>query len=84
MIEDIEGNKVAVDVSRELGNMMYLNAQDISVADLGREIYHKHEVELTDAQAKQVRIFVENGFKAILKRVLVPMLETNMEVRENR
>ena len=75
MIEDIEGNQIAVDVSKDLGNMMYLNAQDIAVADLGREIYHKKEVELNDVQAKQIRPFVEGGFKAILKRVLLPMLD---------
>ncbi len=75
MIEDIEGNKIAVDVSKQLGNMMYVNAQDIAVADLGREIYHKKEVELNDVQAKQIRPFVEGGFKAILKRVLLPMLD---------
>lgn len=75
MIEDIEGNEIAVDVSKELGNMMYLNAQDIAVADLGREIYHKKEVELNEVQAKQVRGYVEKGFKAILKRVLLPMLD---------
>lgn len=75
MIEDIEGNEIAVDVSKQLGNMMYVNAQDIAVADLGREIYHKKEVELNEVQAKQIRPFVEGGFKAILKRVLLPMLD---------
>ena len=75
MIEDIEGNEIAVDVSKQLGNMMYVNAQDIAVADLGREIYHEKEVELNDVQAKQIRPFVEGGFKAILKRVLLPMLD---------
>lgn len=75
MIEDIEGNEIAVDVSKQLGNMMYVNAQDIAVADLGREIYHKKEVELNEVQTKQIRPFVEGGFKAILKRVLLPMLD---------
>ncbi len=74
-IKDIEDNDVIVDVSKELGNMMYLNAQDIAVADLGREIYHKKEVELTPEQAKQVRDYVERNFKAILKMSLLPMLE---------
>jgi len=74
-IEDIEGNKVVVDVSKELGNMMYLGAQDIAVADLGHDIYHEKEVEQTKEQAKWVRGYVEKGFKAILKRSLLPMLE---------
>lgn len=74
-VKDIEGNEVSLDVSQQLGNMMYLNAQDIAVADLGHEIYHKKEVELNDDQAKAVAEFVENGFKAFVKREILAMLK---------
>lgn len=74
-VKDIEGNEVTLDVSQELGNMMYLNARDIAVADLGHEIYHKKEVELNDDQAKAVAEFVENGFKAFVKREILAMLK---------
>lgn len=74
-IKDIEGNTITVDISKELGNMMYLKAQDIAVADLGHEIYHKKEVELTREQAKYVKLYVEQGFSAIVKRELLPMLD---------
>jgi hypothetical protein len=75
-VKDIEGNVTTVDISKELGNMMYLNAQDIAVADLGHEIYHKKEVELTKEQAQQVRLFVDEGFKAFVKRELLPVLDS--------
>jgi len=75
-IKDIEGNAQTVDISKELGNMMYLNAQDIAVADLGHDIYHKKEVELNKEQAQNVKVFVEQGFKAILKRELIPILDS--------
>ena len=75
-IKDIEGNEKTVDISKELGNMMYLNAHDIAVADLGHDIYHKKEVELTKEQAQNVKVFVEQGFKAILKRELIPILDS--------
>ncbi|MBQ4393294.1 MAG: hypothetical protein II826_09335 [Prevotella sp.] len=74
-IRDIEGNAVAVDISKELGNMMYLQAQDIAVADLGHDIYHRKEVNLTREQAQTVRMYVEQGFKAIVKRELLPLLD---------
>ena len=74
-VKDIEGNEVTLDVSQDLGNMMYLNARDIAVADLGHEIYHKKEVELNDDQAKAVAEFVENGFKAFVKREILAMLK---------
>ena len=73
-VRDVEGNVILLDVSKQLGNMMYLNAKDIAIADLGHDIYHKKEVELTDKQAKEVAEFVENGFKAFVKRELLPLL----------
>lgn len=74
-VKDIEGRLVTVDLSRELGNMMYCGAKDISVADLGHEIYHRKEVELTPVQAKIVRTYVEKGFTAIVQRDLLPLLD---------
>lgn len=74
-VKDIEGRLVTVDLSRELGNMMYCGAKDIAVADLGHEIYHRKEVELTPVQAKIVRTYVEKGFTAIVQRDLLPLLD---------
>ena len=74
-VKDIEGNEVTLDVSKELGNMIYLNAKDIAVSDLGREIYHKKEVDLTEEQAKIVAEFADNGFKAFVKREILALLE---------
>ena len=75
-IKDIEGQAVTADISKELGNMMYLGAKDIAVADLGHDIYHKKEVELNKEQAQVVKAYVEEGFKAIVKRELVPLLDS--------
>lgn len=75
-IKDIEGKTVTADISKELGNMMYLDARDIAVADLGHEIYHKHEVDLNREQAQAVKMFVDEGFKAIVKRELMPLLDS--------
>ena len=74
-VKDIEGKELTLDVSQQLGNMMYLNARDIAVADLGHEIYHKKEVELTDEQAEAVAEFVENCFKAFVKREILALLK---------
>lgn len=74
-VKDIEGNVQPIDISKELGNMMYLNANDIAVADLGHDIYHNKVIELTEAQAKSVAEFLENNFKAFVKRAVLPLLE---------
>lgn len=73
-VKDIEGNESTVDISQDLGNMMYLNAKDIAVADLGHKIYHEKEVELTKEQAASVAEFVDGGFKAFVKREILPIL----------
>ena len=75
-IRDIEGNVQRVDISKELGNMMYLQAQDIAVADLGHDIYHRKEVELSSDQAEVVKQYVDKGFRAIVKRELMPLLDS--------
>lgn len=75
-IKDIDGNVQSVDISKELGNMMYYGEQDIAVADLGHDIYHKGEVELTKEQAEKVKAYIEQGFKAIVKRELFPLLDS--------
>lgn len=75
-IKDIEGNVQTADISKELGNMMYYGEQDIAVADLGHDIYHNGEVELTKEQAEKVKSYIEQGFKAIVKRELIPVLDS--------
>ena len=74
-VKDIEDNIVTVDISKELGNMMYLQARDIAVADLGHDIYHKKKVSLNKEQVGYVREYVERGFKAIVKRELFKLLK---------
>ena len=73
-VKDIEGLEETIDISQDLGNMMYLNANDIAVADLGHEIYHKKEVDVDKDQAKVIAEYVEKGFKAFVKRELLPIL----------
>ena len=74
-ITGIEGEKIVVDVSKEIGNMLWCEARDIAIADLGHDIYHKKGVELTREQAQILKGYIEGNFKAILKRVLIPMLD---------
>lgn len=75
IIKDIEGNDVAVDISKDLGNAIYYGARDIAVADLGRNIYHQKKVEMNDEDVKVVRQYIEREFKAIVKVAVLPMLD---------
>ena len=57
-VENIEGIKNEADVSKQLGNQLYMQGRNIEECELGREIYHKGEVELSDKQVEMVKQFI--------------------------
>ena len=59
LVENIEGIKNEADVSKQLGNQMYMQGQNIEECELGRAIYHKGSVELDSKQADMVRRFIQ-------------------------
>ena len=71
-IKDIEDNVIVVDISKDLGND---NTQDVAESDLGHDIYHKKEIEVGKKEAEMIRRYIDKGFKAIVKRELLPFLD---------
>lgn len=73
-VKDIEGNVQQVDMSKALGNQLYMQGKDIVECELGRDIWHNGEVELNDQQAAIVKAAVANyayivreGIESLLK-----------------
>lgn len=58
-VKNIEGSIEAADVSKQLGNLMYMQGQNIEECELGRDIYHNGVVELNSKQAEMVLRFVK-------------------------
>ena len=58
-VKNIEGNIETADVSKQLGNVMYMQGQNIVECELGRDIYHNGVVELNSKQAEIVLRFVK-------------------------
>lgn len=58
-IENIEGQIETADVSKQLGNVMYMQGQNIEECELGRTIYHNGQVELNQKQEDMVRRFIQ-------------------------
>jgi len=54
-VKDIEGNVQNIDISKTLGNQLYMQGKDIVECELGQNIYNQGEVELTDEQTEIVR-----------------------------
>lgn len=42
----VEGDPVAVDFRKDLGNLVYSRAMDVALSDLGKEIYYKGAVDI--------------------------------------
>lgn len=73
-IEDIEKNIQKVDISKPLGNQLYLQGRDIEECDLGRDIYYSDgEMELTDKQAQMVLNAVQ-GYPFVTRRAIAKLL----------
>lgn len=58
-VNNIEGQLEIADVSKQLGNQMYMQGQNIEECELGRDIYHKGQVELSQKQEDMVRRFIK-------------------------
>ena len=58
-VYNIDGVIEKADVSKQLGNVMYMNGQNIEECELGKAIYHDGEVELTKQQEDMVRRFIK-------------------------
>lgn len=59
-IKDIEGNAVELDLSRQLGNLLYMSGRNIEECELGKAIYYDGAVELTKEQQATVLLFAKN------------------------
>ena len=57
---DVEGNERPTNIAKALGNDLYVGAQDVAVAELGRKIYHAEgSVELSEDEVRTVRQAVQ-------------------------
>ena len=74
MLKDIEGHEVPTDISKPIGNMMYMQGQTIDECELGRDIYHKGEVELKEKDMEVVKRFA-NNFSFIMRQTILDALE---------
>lgn len=76
VVKDIEGVEESIDMSKELGKILYKSALSKDGMELAREIYDKGEVELNVESATSIKSVVSNSFLAIIQESLIPMLDT--------
>lgn len=74
--KDINDKETIADISKDLGNMIFYGERDIAISDMGHDIYHHGEFDLNKEQAEVVLKYVQEQFMPIVKRPLVPILES--------
>lgn len=74
-VEDIEGNKSTVDISKMLGNAIYQKTVDLGELELAQDIYKNGEVELSSEQVGNIKGYVSTGFVAFVQIAVNKALE---------
>ena len=57
-LKNVEGEEMSVDFSKQLGNQMYMQGQNIEECELGKRMYFDGEVELSEKDIEVVKRFV--------------------------
>jgi hypothetical protein len=67
-IEDINGNVSVIDLSKELGNLIYKNTPDLGELEFAQELYKNGEVDIDGPKAEIIRKYVDrSGVLAFVK-----------------
>ena len=72
-VKDIEGNIQQLDLSKGLGNQLYMQGKNIVECELGRDIWHNGEVELNDQQVAIVKAAIA-GYAFIVREGIESVL----------
>lgn len=70
-IENINGEKEVVDLSKILGNGLYARAQTLEVVELARNIWKNGEVELSDEEVNILKEQVPQIFPGYVVKTAV-------------
>lgn len=57
-LKNVEGEEMSVDFSKQLGNQMYMQGQNIEECELGKRMYFDGEVEMNEKDIEVVKRFV--------------------------
>ena len=73
-IEDVEGNVQSLNIAKALGNMLYMQGQNVEECDLGRTIYYSNgEIELDEKQAQSV-LRISSGYPYLSRHAIETIL----------
>lgn len=74
-VKNIEGKKSNLDLSKELGNVIYQKTADLGELELARNIYKNGEIEVNAEQATILNRYIREGFLAFVQESVCPVLD---------
>lgn len=74
-IKNIEGKKSTLDLSKELGNVIYQKTADLGELELARNIYKNGEIEVDAGQATILNKYIREGFLTFVQESICPVLD---------
>ena len=78
-VKDVDGKEIILDIAKELGRGMYINALEDPEMHLGSEIHDNGEVEVNKARALILEKYIRENYRAFVKASLIPMLDDIIE-----
>ena len=80
-IVDIEGNAQEADFSKQLGNQLYMQGQNIEECELGKKIYFTPKDALTELTIEEIAIVRRTiaGYSYVARQSIIKAIESGQE-----
>jgi hypothetical protein len=83
-VKDIEGRLQPVDVSKPLGNLLYMQGRDIVECELGRDIYHATAPTALDRRQLDAVLQASKQFPYVTQRAIAAACQACATHQEQR
>ena len=74
-VKDITGEIRELDLSKELGNVIFNITKDLGELEIARTIYQQGYIDADKKTVEMIKGYVEDNFVAFVKEALIPILK---------
>lgn len=75
IVTDIDGTQETIDISKEIGQLLYRTAIRQEGLDIAKTLYNEGELEVDAFTAKALKQLISTNFLAIIQNAIIPTLE---------
>lgn len=74
-VKDITGEIRELDLSKELGNVIFQTTKDLGELEIARAIYLQGHIDADQKTVEMIIGYIEDNFVAFVKEALIPILQ---------